>query len=110
VRPQRSTVTLGSIGKEKGVKFRHVAQPGIWTAERQAVRWAALVDNKGVIFAVTRDALEQLMGAEGLTVEECLSTFDLHRPEIERAAERVYARGPRGERGVYLITSSDLDG
>ena len=92
------------------MKVRHFEQSGKWNAEREVVNWLAAVDDAPVMFAVARKALEDLVGVTGLSVEECLSMFELNRPEIERAAERVYLRGQQREQGVYLITSGDLNG
>lgn len=74
---------------------------------REAVAWDATTGTDTVMLAITHEALEALTESRNLSTKECLSAFDLHRPTIERVAERILARR-KAAGSRYVIGVEDL--
>ena len=82
--------------------LQFIAGPGQFNESTNRVRFFALDDQQSVMFATTREALEDLAERESLSRAELEETFDRHRERIERCARRMYT-GPTMAGGAYVI-------
>ena len=76
-----------------------------YDATRLAVRFWGYDGSQEVSFFVTEDALRAVAGERIVGGNECLETFDAHRPAISKAATTVYERGRKGS---YELARTDF--
>jgi len=85
-----------------------IRQDGIFNENTNRVRFFALDAGVSVMFAITRESLEDLAGEESLTPEQLAATFDTHRERIEAVARRLYAANSDRGMGAVVIEPGHL--
>jgi hypothetical protein len=77
-----------------------------WDGEHQVVTFPAQVNGTRVRCAISREALEDHLGANNI---EPLNAFRTNRQRIEAKAEQLIGRGRFERDGSILIRTADWD-
>lgn len=88
--------------------LRFADAPPRYDFSREVVSFEAQAGHERVLCAISREALEDHFGADGLGKEGRLDLFRKHRREIEELARLVYLDRPIPADGTVLITTADV--
>jgi hypothetical protein len=83
-------------------------QPGRWDSFQKFVGFGAADGDTPVQCAVSQEALEDLAHKVDMNPDDCVATFERHRPAIERKAAALYASGRVRAGEVVLIKASRI--
>jgi hypothetical protein len=83
--------------------------PPHYNFSRETVMFEAQAGRERVLCQISREALEDHFGADGLSREGRVNAFRKHRREIEEMARVVYLCTPVPADGAVLITTAGVD-
>jgi Protein of unknown function (DUF1488) len=83
-------------------------QPGNWDGFQKSVGFGAADGDTAVRCAVSQEALEDLAHKVDMNPDDCVATFERHRPAIERKAVALYESGRVRAGEVVLIKASRI--
>jgi hypothetical protein len=90
--------------------LRFTDAPPHYNFSDETVTFEAQAGRERVLCAISREALEDHFGADGLTKEGRLDVFRKHRREIQEMARLVYLDRRVPADGAVLITTADVAG
>jgi hypothetical protein len=93
-----------------GHDLRFTDAPPHYNFSRETVMFEAQAGRERVLCQISREALEDHFGADGLTREGRLDIFRKHRREIEAMARVVYLDRPVPADRAVLITTAEVTG
>jgi hypothetical protein len=91
-----------------GLDLRFVDAVPRYNVDHDTVLFEAESARERVLCAISREALEDHFGADGLTKEQRVEVFRRHRGEIQEMARLIYLDHPVPADGSVLITSADV--
>jgi len=91
-----------------GHDLRFADAPPHYNFSHETVMFEAQAGRERVLCAISREALEDHFGADGLTKEGRLDVFRKHRKEIQEMARLVYLDRPVPADGAVLITTAEV--
>ena len=91
-----------------GHDLRFTDAPPHYNFSHGTVMFEAQAGRERVLCAISREALEDHFGADGLTKEGRLDVFRKHRREIQEMARLIYLDGPVPADGAVLITTAEV--
>lgn len=91
-----------------GRDLRFTDAPPRYNFSHETVMFEAQAGHERVLCAISREALEDHFGADGLTKEGRLDVFRKHRKEIQEMARLVYLDRPVPADGAVLITTAEV--
>jgi hypothetical protein len=93
-----------------GHDLRFVDAPPHYNFSHDTVMFEAQARHERVACQISREALDDHFGGDGLTKEGRLDIFRKHRKEIEEMARIVYLHRPVPADRAVLITTADVAG
>lgn len=91
-----------------GQDLRFTDAPPHYNFSRETVIFEGRAGRERVLCAISREALEDHFGADGLTKEGRLDVFRKHRREIQEMARLIYLCRPVPADGAVIITTADV--
>jgi hypothetical protein len=91
-----------------GHDLRFADAPPHYNFSRDTVMFEALAGHERVLCQISREALEDHFGADGLTKDGRLDLFRKHRREIEGMARIVYLHRPVSADRAVIIRTADV--
>jgi hypothetical protein len=93
-----------------GQDLRFTDAPPHYDFSHDTVTFEADAGRERVLCQISREALDDHFGADGLTREGRLNVFRKHRRDIEEMARFVYLHRPVPADGAVLITTAEVAG
>ena len=83
-------------------------KPGRWDSFQKVVGFAAADGEVAVACAVSQEELEDLAHKVDMAPDDCVATFERHRPALERKAAALYESGRVRAGETVIIRASRI--
>jgi hypothetical protein len=113
IRPEIRERTLKTVGSPRsivpGLDLEFAAPAARYDFDRDVVTFLGFAAGATIRCAISREALDDHFGADGLDKEARLRVFRENRNAIEVLARRKFLESPIEERGTVLIKTNDVE-